>query len=99
LLRALAARLIHQDALQFQTDPTQWHTYRLHWERIHTSFYLDDELIFRTHLSPRPPLGLVLWVDNQFASLPPNGRLKFGTLPNPHQVWIEISQLTIHPSL
>jgi hypothetical protein len=35
----------------------------------------------------------VLWIDNQYAALPPKGRLSFGTLPVPQPAWIEIADI------
>jgi hypothetical protein len=37
----------------------------------------------------------VIWIDNQYAALPPTGRLSFGALPNPQPAWIEISDLSL----
>jgi hypothetical protein len=37
---------------------------------------------------------LVIWVDNQYVALPPDGRLGFGTLANP-PTWVEIAHLKV----
>ena len=47
-----------------------------------------------TTCSPRPPLGLVLWIDNQFAAWTPKGQLGYGTLENP-AAWLEMEKLDI----
>ena len=49
----------------------------------------------QTNISPNGPLSLVIWVDNQYAALPPRGRLRYGTLPNPEPAWLEIRELSI----
>ena len=36
---------------------------------------MDDELVFESQVSPRPPLGLVIWIDNQFAAFTPEGNI------------------------
>lgn len=90
LLRHLARRKVQQAAVQFTTTLTEWHTYRLDWEASAVHFSLDGEPLFSTPLSPRGPLGLVLWLDNQYAAFPPSGKLRYGTLPNPQPAWIEL---------
>jgi hypothetical protein len=37
----------------------------------------------------------VLWVDNQYAALTPQGRMGFGTLPNERGEWLEIEGLSL----
>ena len=89
-LRRLGQRFVRQDARAMALDPTQWHTYTIAWKKERIDFEVDGEQIFATQIVPRGPLGLVIWVDNQFAALPPNGRLAFGNLDNPKTAWIEI---------
>ena len=48
-----------------------------------------------SHL-PTPPLGLVLWIDNQFAAWTPEGRLGYGVLENA-AAWMEIEELRFQP--
>jgi len=95
LLRRLARHIIKEDGIAFQLDTTQWHHYELHWKDDQTSFHVDGALIHRSALTPNGPLGLVIWVDNQFAALPPDGKLRFGSLENPQPVWIEIREIEI----
>jgi hypothetical protein len=76
-------------------EPTDWHTYTLDWLPDRVSLSVDGQIMLETGLVPRPPLGLVIWVDNQYAALPPDGRLAFGSLANPEPAWIEITGLTI----
>lgn len=92
-LRRLARRWIHQDACQLEIDPTRWHAYRLQWLVECVRFWVDETLVLESAVVPRPPLGLVLWVDNQYAALPPDGRLRFGTLANPQPAWLEVAGL------
>jgi hypothetical protein len=99
LLRRLGRRFVQQDALQLQLDPTDWHTYGLIWQEGSVEFLLDGKMILKTDVSPLGPLGLVIWVDNQYAALPPNGRLRFGTLLNPEAAWIELADLALNKPL
>jgi hypothetical protein len=92
-LRRLARRWVHQDAALMPHDPTAWHTYRLAWtgEQVHLA--VDGLPILETAVVPRGPLGFVLWIDNQFAALPPDGRPHIGALATPAPAWIEVCDL------
>jgi hypothetical protein len=94
LLRRLAGRVIHQDGARINVDVTQWHDYSMVWSNECCVFSVDGSEVLRTESSPRPPLGLVIWIDNQYAAWTPEGRLKYGTLENPI-AWLEIENLNI----
>jgi hypothetical protein len=94
LARRVAAALVQEDAAQFALDMTNWHTFELSWQDSGTQFLVDGELVRHSPLSPRGPLGLVLWLDNQYAAWTPDGRLKYGTLETSSR-WIEIRNLTV----
>jgi hypothetical protein len=94
LLRRLGRRFVRQDALSLPVDPTEWHAYELDWQAGGVSFQVDGQTMLESRVSPVGPLGLVLWVDNQYAALPPTGRPGFGTLPNPEPTWVEIRELS-----
>lgn len=98
LLRRLGRHFVKQDALQLQINPTNWHTYGLTWHNGKVEFLLDGKVVLQTNIAPLGPLGLVIWVDNQYAALPPDGRLRFGTLSNPEMVWIEVADLALNES-
>ena len=104
-LRRLLSRIIQEDSQTFQDfknleglDVTEWHAYTLKWELDRVTFGMDDQ-IFETVTSPNGPLGLVLWIDNQFAAFPPDGRLAYGTLANPTSGWMEIQDLSVSGEL
>ncbi len=90
IIRRQLRRVIHQGAAPIDIDVTQWHDYELNWSTRGVNFTVDAQRILQTPIAPQAPLGLVIWVDNQYAALPPQGRLRFGTLPNPEPVWLEI---------
>ncbi len=94
LARCLAARLIHQNGVALPIEVTEWHTYSFRWLADGCEFRLDGEEVLSTALSPRPPLGLVIWIDNQYAAFTPAGHLRYGTLANP-PMWLEIEQLSL----
>jgi hypothetical protein len=88
LTRQILGRVINEDGIrlwghevQQQTagvqsqgvDPTQWHRYRLEWRERQVRFEVDNIQVFESRVSPRPPLGLVIWLDNQYAAFTPEG--------------------------
>ncbi|MGB8213369.1 MAG: hypothetical protein WCE68_07400 [Anaerolineales bacterium] len=92
LLRRLSGQIIHQDAASIKVDVTQWHEYSFQWLPDSCLFRVDGNEILHTTCSPLSPLGLVLWIDNQFAAWNPNGQMGYGTLENP-AAWMEIEKL------
>jgi hypothetical protein len=95
LLRGFGRRIVHQDAVQLEIDVREWHQFDLNWQAQRVTFRVDGEIKLQTDAVPRGPLGLVLWVDNQFAAFSPDGRIRFGTLENPEAAWIEIQDLRV----
>ena len=75
--------------------PTDWHGYRLEWREKRVSFEVDNVPVFESQVSPNPPLGLVIWIDNQYAAFTPEGKIGFGVLENPEPAWLEIKDLEI----
>jgi hypothetical protein len=90
LLRRLARRFVHQDAASLRLDPTEWHAYRMEWRDGSVHFHVDDQLVLETEVAPASPLGLVIWIDNQYAAFPPDGRLRSGALLSQEETWIEV---------
>jgi hypothetical protein len=89
-VRRLFRYWVRQDAEQLQARQVEWHRYRIEWETEQVRFYLDEVELLRTSIVPRPPLSLVIWIDNQYAAFPPRGRLKYGYLPHSEPAWLEI---------
>lgn len=94
-VRRILRSVTQQDAALIHTDVTEWHAYTLDWEAGQVRFSLDGADILRSNIAPNGPLSLVIWVDNQYAALPPRGRLRYGMLPNPEPAWLEIRELSI----
>jgi hypothetical protein len=95
LARRVGRRIINQDAASLPLDATAWHAYQVEWLRRGVIFWVDERKIFESEVSPLGPLGVVIWIDNQFAAAPPNGRVRFGTLPNPEPAWIEVTDIRL----
>ena len=94
-LRSLAPTGPLENAPDANPDLTQWHRYRLDWRETRASFEVDNVRVFESHVSPHPPLGLVVWIDNQYAAFTPEGKIGFGVLQNPEPAWLEIRELEL----
>ncbi len=110
LIRRLAGKIIREQAEMcaapletrrtsepISLDVTQWHAYSLEWSPNRIVFRVDHVPVLATSLVPRPPLGLVIWIDNQYAAWHPDGRFGFGVLENP-AAWLEIENLSLNAS-
>ena len=94
-IRPAIARVIKDDSRSINLDVTQWNQYTVQLEQSLVRFKIDKAELFRTKVAPRSPLGFVIWIDNQFASFPPNGKLAYGTMKNSRPAWIEVKQIEI----
>ena len=94
--RRLTGKVIDEDGVRLSLDVTQWHRYRLDWREDGVAFEVDDILVFESPVSPHPPLGLVIWIDNQYAAFTPAGKIGFGVLENPEPAWLEVKDVDIN---
>jgi hypothetical protein len=88
-------RALAVDERQLGVDRAEWHSYELIWLRDRVLFGLDGHRILETASAPRGPLGLVIWVDNQWARVTPRGGFGWGLLDAPEAQWIELEQMRI----
>ena len=95
LTRQLLGNVIGEDGIRTSVDVTQWHRYRLDWREDRVAFEVDDVQVFESSVSPKPPLGLVIWIDNQYAAFTPGGKVGFGVLENPEPAWLEIKDIDV----
>jgi hypothetical protein len=56
---------------------------------------VDNAIVFESIVSPKAPLGLVIWIDNQYAAFTPEGKIGFGVLENAEPAWLEIKDLDL----
>ncbi len=94
LLRRLLRLWIHQDALHLEIDVTEWHHYTLYWQAERSRFSVDGKTVFETSVTPCGRLGLVMWIDNQYAAFTPQGELRFGLEATP-PAWLEIREVRV----
>ena len=96
--RRTLSRIIREDAATVGSDPTEWHQYEIQWQQQATGFTVDGRVLMESGLSPKPPLTLVIWIDNQFAAFDPSGRLVWGTENSPNEAWLELEELSCRPA-
>lgn len=95
MTRRILGQIIADDGFRVSLDVTQWHRYKLDWREERVSFEVDDVQVFESEVSPHPPLGLVIWIDNQFAAFTPEGKIGFGVLENPEAAWLEVRDIDV----
>jgi len=104
--RRMLSRVIEEDGIQLSRGdrpvaPTDWHRYRLDWRETSSplgkrvSFEVDDIQMFESAVSPNSPLGLVIWIDNQYAAFTPEGKIGFGVLENLEPAWLEVKEIEL----
>ena len=96
MTRRLMGKVIGEDGVRLSVDVTQWHRYRLDWREERVSFEVDNVQVLESQASPNPPLGLVIWIDNQYAAFTPEGKIGFGVLENPEPAWLEIRDVELN---
>ncbi len=75
-----------------QAEMTAWHLYRLEWEADGVRFFVDEEEVYQSPVSPRPPLAFVAWVDNQFLNVRTG---MGGYVPVPGEQWLDLAHIHI----
>ena len=93
--RRLMGRVIGEDGIRLSVDVTEWHRYQLDWREDRVSFEVDGTQVFESSVTPKSPLGLVIWIDNQYAAFTPEGKIGFGVLENPEPAWLEIKDVNV----
>ncbi|MCB0077710.1 MAG: hypothetical protein KDD73_09875 [Anaerolineales bacterium] len=70
---------------------TEWHDYDIVWRHDAATFRVDGEVVLHVPSPPAGPLGLVLWIDNQWATVSGES----GVLAVRHESWVEIEGLEL----
>ena len=91
----IGQRAIHVSEALVPVDMTGWHTYQIDWQEQRVVFSIDGDPLLNCNTSPRGPLGLVMWLDNQYMVATPWGLFKSGLLDAPGRQWLEVSKLEI----
>jgi hypothetical protein len=85
---------VHEAMLDLEM--TDWHHYQLEWQPDCVRFVVDGTLLLRADQSPRGPLGLVIWKDNQAMCVTPWSLPRHQLVALPEEQWLEIAELAIH---
>ena len=72
-------------------DPAAWHAYAVEWTVRAVRFFVDGTEVLHSVHPPRPPLGLVLWIDNQYAVASERKGFGFGVLPTEREQTLELA--------
>ena len=91
----LARRLIKSHERLLDVNMTDWHTYQLAWTETEAAFRVDADIVLRSPAPPAPPLGFILWIDNQYAIASESGQFQFGLVAHLEERWMEIENLAI----
>lgn len=90
-----ALRIASASEARLEVELDKWHKYRLRWERKEATFWVDDRPVLTAPDPPPDALGLVLWIDNQYAVASPRRGLRFGVVPTEREQWLEIEALSL----
>lgn len=96
--RRIVRDLVAEDGAAAGVDPRDWHTYVIDWAATGCTFQVDSRTILEAAISPKGPLGLVVWIDNQYAAFDPGGHIRWGVEATEQEQWLEIQDLTLDQS-
>lgn len=74
----------------------RWRTYQIEWTRELATFRVDSVTVLEVRPSPSPPLGMVIWIDNQWAAFTEGRGLRFGVCPTNEPAWLEVRRLRLN---
>ena len=76
----------------------EWHDYEIEWQRAEAVFRVDGVERLRSPAPPRGPLGLVVWMDNQYAIASRDGKFGFGLCEVHEEQWLDVDTLLVTDS-
>lgn len=91
----VAQRVLGVDERLLTHDLTAWHSYALEWTRDCVRFRVDGACVLESRRAPCGPLGLVIWMDNQYLIATPQGELGFGVRRQTAAQWLEIAEVVV----
>jgi hypothetical protein len=95
LIMKLGRKMIKARERLLDVKMTEWHAYEIVWETEEAIFRVDATEVFRSPAPPAPPLGFVLWIDNQYAMASESGQFGFGLIAHTEERWMEIEDLVL----
>jgi hypothetical protein len=91
----MAKKLVRAAESPLPVSLGSWHDYALEWHPCEARFEVDGAAVLITKVVPRPPLGFVAWIDNQYATASTTRGFRFGFLLTPGPQTLEIADLRI----
>ena len=91
----IGQRAIGVQECMLDLDMTVWHQYTIVWQPNHVRFLVDDRVLLQTNATPRGPLGLVIWKDNQAMTVTPWGLPRHQLVNCDDEQWMEIARVSI----
>jgi len=92
-IMARVRKMIKAHERLLEVKMTEWHSYELVWDNGEAIFRVDAAEALRSPAPPDMPLGLVIWIDNQYAVASEAGDFKFGLIAKAEARWMEIEDL------
>lgn len=80
-------------------DMTRWHHYQIEWQPHSVCFAVDGRTILKTKCSPRGPLGLVIWKDNQAMTVTPWSLPRHQVVACNQEQWLELADVHVMNSV
>ena len=99
IIFSAARRFYHAEEAMLQADPADWHEYVIEWRASQVAFQVDGQPVLLSRHSPAGPLGMVIWIDNQYAVASAEKGFRFGVLPLGVGQSLEIADLRIEAPL
>ena len=95
LLWPVAQRAICVNEAIVDHTMESWHTYVIEWRRRSVHFIVDGQQLLATSNAPRGPLGLVIWLDNQYMVVTPQGEFRHGLVASVEEEYLLVDWLSI----
>jgi len=91
----IAQRAIYVSEALIPHSMTEWRTYCIEWGETTARFRIDGETVLHCTTPPRGPLGLVIWIDNQYMVVTPWGAFRSGLVASAQREWMEIERIRV----
>jgi hypothetical protein len=95
----VARRFYRAEERLLEINPSQWHAYAIEWRAASIGFFVDGVEVLCSMHPPIPPLGLVLWIDNQYAVASAGQGFGFGVLELAKEQSLELEAARIETGI
>lgn len=74
---------------------SDWHIYSIDWRMDRVIFCVDGRRLLETAGAPAGPMGLVIWLDNQYMQVTPWGQFGWGMVGKAQRQWLGIDWIAV----